>query len=29
MAIVYNLIKGIAFNFVLPVWYVFIQIFGM
>lgn len=27
-AIVYTLGQGLAFNVVLPIWYLFIQIFG-
>lgn len=29
IAIVYNLLRGVAFNVVLPAWYVAMQVFGM
>jgi len=29
IAIIYNVLRGICFNVVLPAWYVGMQIFGM
>ena len=29
IAIIYNLLRGFAFNIVLPAWYIGMQIFGM